>query len=61
MFAANIDADKKTVEQWRRRGERKTVERFGVLGWVVEDEGDALVYVEARSGALNYIETLRAD
>ncbi len=61
MFAANLDADKATVELWRRRGDRKTIERFGLLGWVVGREASAVQFVEARSGALNDIATLSAD
>jgi hypothetical protein len=61
MFAENIDADKKQAEGWRRRGERKTVERYDMLGWVVVREGDGVRFTDARSGALNFIETVKAD
>jgi hypothetical protein len=61
MFAENIDADEQQAESWRRRGDRKTVERYDMLGWVVARETDGVRFTDARSGALNFIETVKTD
>jgi hypothetical protein len=61
MFAANLDADKAAIGRWRHRGDRHTVEKFGLLGWVVERDGDRTQLVEARTGTLNDIETIAVD
>jgi hypothetical protein len=60
LLAENLDASKTQVESWRRRGERHTVQRFDMTGWTVAREPDAERFVEARSGTLNYVQTLAA-
>jgi hypothetical protein len=58
LLNENLDASKAEAEVWRRRGERHTIERFDMTGWTVSREGDAERFVEARSGTLNYVQTL---
>jgi hypothetical protein len=60
LLAENLDASKSEAEVWRRRGERHTVQRFDMTGWTVAREPDAERFVEARSGTLNYVQTLAA-
>jgi hypothetical protein len=61
LLAENLDASKSEVESWRRRGERHTVQRFDMTGWTVARETNAERFVEARGGALNYVQTLPAE
>jgi len=61
MFAENLDADEATLGRWRHRGDRKTVERFGQLGWVVAHDENSFRFVEARTGTLNDIETVSVE
>ena len=61
MFGENLDADEATIARWRHRGERHTVEKFDLLGWVVEREGNRVRFTEARTGTLNDVEVLQLD
>jgi hypothetical protein len=61
MLAAYLDADEATVETWRRRNGRKTVERYEMLGWVAGRDANGLQFVDARTGSLNHIATIGVD
>jgi hypothetical protein len=58
LLGRNLDATQQETQDWRGRNERKTVERAGMQGWVVERRDDVTVFVEARGGALNLLRTL---
>lgn len=58
LLAKNLDATPQEAQTWRGRNDRKTVERAGMPGWVVEKQDDVTVFVEARGGALNLLRTL---
>lgn len=58
LLAANLDADEDTIAKWRHRGDRKTVERYGVQGWVVGHEANGVQFVQARTGTFDDVETV---
>jgi hypothetical protein len=54
-------ADETRVAPGRRRHDRKTVERYEMLGWVAGRDADGLQFVDARTGSLNHIATIGID
>jgi hypothetical protein len=38
-----------------------TVDRYGLMGWVVASESGAVRFTEARDHTLNYLQVLGAD
>ena len=58
LLAKNLEATQAETQTWRGRNDRKTVERAGMPGWVVEKQDDVTLFVEARGGALNLLRTL---
>ena len=60
-FGPLLDATESQVKAWYGRGHRMTVDRHGMMGWVVASENGAMRFSEARSHTLNYVQTLRAD
>lgn len=59
LFSRNLDATKESAAVWSKRGKRKTVTEFNLLGWVIERQPDTLLFFSPRDDALNYIEELK--
>jgi hypothetical protein len=59
LFGRYLDADEATVATWIKRGDRKSETRALMLGWIIEKQGDLVLFSSARDDTLNYIEILR--
>jgi len=58
LLAQNLRQDRQAADAWRDRNNRATVERSSMLGWVVGPIDAGTLFVEARAGSLNYLQTL---
>jgi hypothetical protein len=58
LLVRNLQEDARAAARWHRRGDRKTVTRASMLGWVIGPLDAGTLFVEARSKSLDYLQKL---
>lgn len=58
LLDENLQDDAESAASWRERGDRKTVTRASMQGWVVGPRDAGVLFVDARHRSINYLQKL---